>query len=102
MNPWSTIYRAVWVALGVLALIGLSFMFVPLFQQDRELRETEAQLHQAIRHNEAEIRRYKEQQERFQNDPAFVERIAHEIGLAKPDETIFRFIDETDEPSVTP
>lgn len=94
MSHWVAIYRFAWVALGVLVLVGMGFMFVPLFQQDREYHRRESALGEEIRHDEERIRELKLKQERFQSDPAFVERIAHEIGLAKPNETIFRFVDE--------
>lgn len=94
MNHWVTIYRFAWIALGVLVLIGMGFMFVPLIQEDREYQRRENVLREEIRHDEERIRELRLKQERFQSDPAFVERIAHEIGLAKPNETIFRFVDE--------
>lgn len=101
MSQWSTIYRFAWIALGVLVLIGMGFMFVPLIQEDREYQRREQALREEIRHDEERIRELRMKQERFQSDPAFVERIAHDMGLAKPNETIFRFIDE-DEAVDTP
>ena len=97
MSHWSVIYRFVWIALGTLILIGMGFMFVPLIQEDREYQRREQALREEIRHDDERIRKLRMQQERFQSDPAFVERIAHEMGLAKPNETIFRFIDEDDD-----
>ncbi len=97
---WVAIYRFAWIALGVLVLVGMGFMFVPLIQQDREYQRRESALREEIRHDEEQIRELQIMQERFQSDPAFVERIAHDIGLAKPNETIFRFIDE--EPGAEP
>ncbi len=100
MSRWVAIYRIAWIALGVLVLVGMGFMFVPLIQEDREYQRRESALREEIRQEEQRIRELKLKQERFQSDPAFVERIAHEIGLAKPDETIFRFVDE--EPGTDP
>ncbi len=100
MSHWVAIYRFAWIALGVLVLVGMGFMFVPLIQQDREYQRRESVLREEIRQDEEQIRELKLKQERFQSDPAFVERIAHEIGLAKPNETIFRFVDE--EPGGSP
>ncbi len=94
MNHWSLIYRFVWIALAVLLLAGMGFMFVPLIQQDREFQRREAQLTETIEQHEQEIRQLRIKQERFQTDPDFVERIAHDMGLIKPNEFIFRFVDE--------
>jgi len=94
MSHWVVIYRFAWITLTALVLIGVGFMFMPLVQQDREFQRREAVLREEIRVSEEQIRQLRINQERFQNDPAFIERIAHEMGLAKPDEVIFRFVDE--------
>lgn len=94
MSHLAVIYRYVWIALGSLVLIGMGFMFVPLIQQDREFHRRESLLREEIQQDEERIRELRLKQERFQSDPAFIERIAHDLGLAKPDETIYRFIDE--------
>ena len=98
MSPWSAIYRFVWIALTVLVLAGMAFMFVPLIQQDREYQRRESQLREDIRQDEEEIGRLRLNQERFVSDPAFIERIAHDMGLAKPNEIIFRFTDDEESP----
>ena len=98
MSHWTWIYRFLWIALGVLILAGMGFMFGPLIQQDRAYQSRESALRERIRADEERIRTLRMKQERFETDPAFVERIAHDLGLAKPDETIFRFIDEEPPP----
>lgn len=97
MNPLALIYRFVWIALAVLLLAGMGFMFVPLIQQDREFQRREAQLAESIEQHEQEIRQLRLKQERFLSDPDFVERIAHDMGLVKPNEFIFRFVDEDED-----
>ncbi len=94
MSYWTVINRFVWAALAVLVLVGMGFMFVPLIHQDRELQRRESALQEEIRLDQERVRELQLKQERFQSDPAFIERIAHELGLAKPNETVFRFIDE--------
>lgn len=94
MSQWTVIYRYVWIALGTLILVGMGFMFVPLIHQDRELQRRESELREAIRLDEERVRELRRNQERFHADPTFVERIAHDLGLAKPNETIYRFSDE--------
>ncbi len=94
MSYWSVINRFVWVALTILVLAGMGFMFVPLIQQDRELQRREQRLQGEIERAEAEINQLRRKQERFLSDPDFVERIAHDMGLVKPNEVIFRFMDD--------
>lgn len=94
MSTWNVISRMLWFALGTLVLIGMGFMFVPLIQQDQEYQRREDQLRQEIQARHERIRELQLKQERFESDPAFLERVAHEFGLARPGETLFRFIDE--------
>lgn len=94
MSTWNVISRIVWFALGTLVLIGMGFMFIPLIQLDQEYHRREEQLRHDIQTKQQAIRELQLKQERFESDPAFLERIAHEFGLAKPGETLFRFIDE--------
>ncbi len=94
MSTWNAIYRIVSFALGVLLLIGLAMVFIPQIQLDQEYHRREEQLRREIQAKQENIRELQLKQERFESDPAFLERIAHEFGLAKPGDTLFRFIDE--------
>ncbi|HBA83322.1 MAG TPA: hypothetical protein DCZ95_04425 [Verrucomicrobia bacterium] len=100
MNVWVLIYRIGWIALAVLIVIGVSSMFWPQIRQQQELQRKEAILEEDIRLEEEMIKHLKVQQERLRSDPRFVEKIAREeLGYAKPDETIFKFVD--DEPQTS-
>lgn len=56
--------------------------------RERQLRE-EVELEQEL------LRHLQTKQERLRSDPRFVEKIAREeLGLAKPGETVFKFIDD--------
>lgn len=94
MNLWKFIYRmsAAVVVLVVVAVI-LRF-FYPKWSEYRSAQAERARLQEEIRLNQELIRVYKLKQERFKNDPEFVERMAHEIGLAKDNEIIFRLQEE--------
>ncbi len=77
-----------------LLLLAIGHIFIPQYQEYRELQRRELALRDDIRVQEEGLRALKLKQERFQTDPSFVERIAHDIGLARPDETVIRFVDE--------
>jgi cell division protein FtsB len=96
MSYWQVIYKSSWVALGVLFAIGIVCVFWPQVQQHREYQRHEAELQAEIELEKEITAHLKRQQERFQNDPRFVEHVAHELGMAKPNETIFKFV--PDEP----
>ena len=95
MNFWVFIYRTALVAVGILVIIGVIFMFLPQIEQQRELQRKEAQLQEEVRLKEELLQHLKRQQERLRSDPRFIEKIAREeFGLAKPGETVFKFVDE--------
>lgn len=98
MNFWVTIYKASWVILGILALVLCFSLFTPQIKQYRKNQRDKAALEEQIRIEEQVVSHLKRQQERLQYDPEFVERIAREeFGMARPNETVFRFSDEDKE-----
>lgn len=94
MNFWIVIQRFARVTMAGLLLLAIGHIFIPQYQEYRELQRREMALRDDIRENEERLLTLKLKQERFQTDPAFVERIAHDIGLARPNETVVRFVDE--------
>lgn len=94
MNIWTAIYRISWITLGILIVVGILSMFWPQYRQYKEYQRREAILLEELREEQALLQALKEKQERFQSDPRFVERLAHDMGLVKPDESIFKFMDD--------
>lgn len=95
MNVWVFIYRTAWTALIILGVVGLVAAFAPKVRQLRDLQKKETRLEEEIRYEDDLLRNLKTKQERLQNDPRFAERIAREeLGLAKPGETVFKFMDD--------
>ncbi|MBP7830804.1 MAG: septum formation initiator family protein [Kiritimatiellae bacterium] len=95
MSFWMGLYRAAWLALGVLVVIGAVAAFAPPIRQYRELRRMEIALQEEIRLKEEMLHHLQKQQERLQTDPDYVERIAREeLGLARPGETVYKFADD--------
>lgn len=94
MSYWTLIYRFAWMMLAVLFITGSGFIFLPRYQEFKELQRREAVLLEEIRHKEDTLRALRIKQERFRNDPEFVERIAHDIGMARPNEVIYRYSNE--------
>ncbi len=77
------------IALALLAGAGLSYL--PLIQQNRDLRERLERHRAQLSEMQAELRRLQITVHALQNDPNAVERAARERGMAKPGETIIRF-----------
>lgn len=100
MSFWVFIYRVAWVLLVVLISIGVFSLFYPQYRQYRAYKVQEEELEAEIRHHRELMQSLKKKQDRFERDPEFVEHMAHEWGLAKPNETLFKF-DEDSYPSAT-
>lgn len=95
MNIWAIIYRFACVTLAVLLVAGLIALFYPKFRQHREMQRQAERLEEEIRFDQEMVQHLKTKQEKLQNDPRFLERVAREeLGLAKPGETVFKFVEE--------
>ena len=95
MNFWKFIQR-VCLILAVMLLVGIvARLFIPLIDRIKEYRTTEAEVRRDIQREAEQLRMLKLKQEKLQEDPRFIEKIAREdLGYAKPGETVFRFVDE--------
>ena len=95
MNVWKLIQR---VCLILILLFGAGIVasfFRPVIQRQKDLRAREEALRQDIQREAEYLRMLKLKQEKLQEDPRFIEKIAREdLGYAKPGETVFRFMDE--------
>ncbi len=95
MNIWPAIYRFACITLAILVVIAIASVFMPKIRQERELQRRAQQLAQEIEIDKELVQILKTKSEKLKNDPRFLERVAREeLGLAKPGETVFKFIDE--------
>lgn len=92
MNFWVMLYRFAWIIVIVCCVIAVICVFVPRAHTHQELQRRKRALEEGNARLESKIRQLDEKQQRFRTDPEFVERIAREQGMAKPGETIFRFV----------
>lgn len=95
MNVWKFIQRLCLIAIVLLvAGIAASF-FLPQAKRQRTMRAHADELRHDIQRDAEYLRVLKMKQEKLQEDPRFVEKIAREdLGYAKPGETVFKFVDE--------
>ena len=94
---WNLINRIVLIAIIVMAGVGVVLAFTPKVRQLKEYQTTHDNLQQRINVTLAAEQDLKNKQRRFNSDPDFVEKVAHEVGYALPNETIFHFPEETGE-----
>ena len=91
---WNLINRIVLTAIGIMALVGVLLAFGPKVKQMQTYQTTRDALQQQIDEAVAAEKELKNKQQRFLSDPEYVERVAHEVGYARKDETIYQFLDE--------
>lgn len=90
---WNLVYRASWVAFVIVLIVGAVAGARPKWEQYRDYQRRQSRLQEEARLQEEMLHALKEKQQRFHDDPVFLEQIAHDLGLAKPGEVIIRFPD---------
>ena len=97
MSFWRILYRIFLVAAALLLVVILVRVFVPKYQEEQRLRARLEEARQDVRRTAENLRQLKLKQERLREDPRYVEKVAREdLGLSKPGETVFRFVEEDD------
>lgn len=94
MTLTQIIYRTALLVIAIAILTALGMVLIPVIRDANELRDEKAELENRIAAKEARIRELKEYQERFINDPDFVEHTARQLGLVAPGETVYEFDDD--------
>jgi cell division protein FtsB len=77
-------------------------MFTPKVRAVSEHQRKKAALIAENRALEDAVRDRRTKRERFASDPEFVERTAHEAGLVKSDEVVFKFTNVVRPPVAAP
>jgi cell division protein FtsB len=91
MNFWVLIYRFAWLVVITSCVVAVVCVFLPKTHNYQTLQKRKDGLEQGNALMESRGRQLQQNQKRFRSDPAFVERVAREQGMAMPGETIFRF-----------
>ena len=95
MNVWKFIQRLCLITIVMLVVGIVLRLYLPKIEEQKRLRAQTEALRQDIQREAEQLRQLKRKQEKLQEDPTFVEKIAREdLNYAKPGETIFRFVDE--------
>lgn len=99
MNFWIVVYRVCWAALFVMLAILAWSATVPKWRELREFERRKAELAREIAAEEEMIKLLRLKQEKFRGDPKFVERLAHDLGLARSNEVLIRVITDPAAPA---
>ena len=90
MNLWVAVYRICWVALVVLAVVGLTCVFVPRFNSYQTLQNEKVRKENENRLTAKQIDGLKQNQASFQTDAGFVEHSARQQGMVMTGETVYK------------
>ena len=96
MNHWRTVYKLALVLLFVLFAVVLACVFLPKSRELQGLQKTKTELERENRLTEEQIAELRTKRERFESDPAYVERTARVEGMVRPDETVYKFTPRRD------
>jgi len=96
VNHLNILFNWMGAILALLVVVGVGRMFAPQFQSYREHQAELSKLEDDIRQEANKIRSLADKQERFKSDRDFVRQVAHEKGMAHPDEIVFRFEEAAD------
>lgn len=88
---WRLITRIFWLVLLGVTLVALAALFAPKYVQYNELSQRVHAMQETNRELATAIRRLESNQRRIVSDRAFAERTARELGMAKPDEIVFKY-----------
>ena len=96
MNVQKFIQRICLIAIVLLLAAIIAFRFyVPKIREERALKAELELKKQDFQREAEELRMLRLKQEKLQEDPEFIEKIAREtLGYAKPGETVFHFVDD--------
>ena len=95
MNVWKFIQRLCLIAIVGLVVGIVLRLYLPKIEEQKRLRAQAETLRQDIQREAEQLRQLKRKQEKLQEDPTFVEKIAREdLNYAKPGATTSRFVDE--------
>ncbi len=100
MTIFQMIFRFLYAVLAVAVLTGLLMLLFPVIKNTSDLRERKQTLEQEIAGKEARIQALKAMQDRFVNDPDFVEHTARALGMVAPEETVYTFEERATAPHV--
>lgn len=92
LGIWEKLTRLVIFLLVIAGLMAIALWYLPLFQQNEQMRKDILHLENQIALEEKKAEQLKSAITALQRDPRAVERLAREkLGFAKPGETVVRF-----------
>lgn len=94
---WNLINRIVVIGVFIMIGIGAVLIFTPTVRETKIRQRTLDKLEEQAKDGIKSATKDATNSRRFTTDAEFVERIAHEVGYVRPDETVYLFPSDEDE-----
>jgi cell division protein FtsB len=92
LGIWSKLTQAVVALVAVAILLLISMTYLPLIQQNEQMRRRIDVLDTELEKQKLESKQLQAEFDALRSDPKTVERLAREkLGYARPDETVIHF-----------
>lgn len=86
---------------GILVCVIFVWLYLPTLTRFRELKSTEDKIRREIDDLNSKIADLEEERDLLKNDLGYIEKvIREELGLVKPDEIVYKFVEKEEENEV--
>jgi len=82
--------KSMWFFIAAIIFAGLVGLFLPQMNKHQSYQESITELETEIKDGEESLKQLHVKQERFRTEKRFVEHVAHEVGMVKPGEILFK------------
>ncbi|MBN2702598.1 MAG: septum formation initiator family protein [Pontiellaceae bacterium] len=94
---WRLITRTAVIGVFMMMGVGAVLIFTPTIRETKARQKKLDRLEAQTKQEKEAVEKNASNSRRFNTDPEFVERIAHEVGYVSPDETVYIFPSEENE-----
>lgn len=95
--------KFLYFTLFLIAVVLAGWVYLPVLTRYRDMKMQQEEISEKIASLDEKIRTLQEERELLKNDLTYIEKVIRdEMGLAKPGETIYKFVTETIQPKPEP
>lgn len=87
--------KFIFFTLFLVVIASAAWIYLPVLTRYREMKTQEEEISARILKLDSQIRELQEERELLKNDLTYIEKvIREEMGLARPGETVYKFVTE--------
>ena len=96
MKIWPVVRFWAFIVVIVVLVSSAAVLFLPEIRRYQASEQRLIEINGILSDKSSQLQELEERQRRFKTEPAYVEHVAHELGLAHPSETVFRIMESGD------